>query len=748
MADRLEELRREQRLRELRREQAARLSAGQLQDPQARAAASSPEPHQPRRWTRAETDPQQLGRAVQTGLTRGAVGTAGTLGALGNLIGENVPGAGFLQNDFGYQGAERRMANLVGPQYEPRGRLEEALSLGAEFVPGAGVAGAVRRGTIGGADVVRSLAREGRAEAAGAGGAVAGQQALYGTDAQGMAELGGALLGGGAASLRRATGADSPERAIRARTRDVTDADYTQAERRAQMAQDMGFPITPDEAIGSPGLRRVASDALDQPEGARLARVRNQRLDRPSLDDASSAQPGQFRSVVDRFIEQNLAQTPQPVRTATESAARAAFDLRRQRSAAVRPHYEAARQRVPDNDVPLDDVLEIHSMIRRLAREAPEGSPAATRLNEMSERLRRTGEGRVEIETNAGVLDQVYQEFRVLMDINPASGDARYRPGVGALSEPLDMLQAVTSQNPNIEAGRRLYREFTDQELRPVLEGPIGRIAGGDNRRVDQLDTLMNNFIRGADFDATDFNRAVRQMSRVDGGREALEGLTSHYMGSLVDKATAATVSGPRANPSAQFSSYIQGDVRRNLNSLFDALDAADQSAGLERANRRQAFSNLMTVLDSTQAPTRTRGASLSDQELAAGSGAMTRRALATFRPLMSPAAAMSQSVSESIQRARVRAGWEKIAEAITTTGPEGVRAIRRMATTPARVPAAARAAAELLAVRGRLYYDSETGEDTEVRTLAEPDIPPAAQETMRRLEMEREIQNRNRTDW
>ena len=697
-----EEIRRERIRRE--RERRAAMSAsqpspipsGQVDFTQSTQTAPAP--------VRKADERPQIGRAIQTGLTRGVAGTAGMYGAIGNLIGENVPGMGFLQNPFGFEGATRALENLTGrEQYQPQGRLEEAVSLMSEFAPGAGVAGGARRATMGGTSLLGSLGREATEEVPGLLGAVAGQQALYGGELQGMGELGGSLLGI-PASYGRAM-ANSAEMAIRNRTRDISQEDWKRGLERARLAEELGFPITPDEALRSPQLQSVSAQLMDRPQGAQMAAMRDARMD---MAQGAQVQPGGFRNLVDRFIDENLVRRPQAARGSAEAASNAIKDIQAQRTAAVRPFYEAARERTPANDVPIGRLQELDDELARRALEWQPGSPGLARIDEFRSRLISQETGG--FETNAGVLDNVYREFRDMLDANPASGDVRYRPGVGVIAEPVEMLRGITNLNPSLRQGRQLYQEFTNQQVVPILEGPIGILAAGDGNRAKQLDTMIGNFIRGQDLDATDFNTAVRQMSRVEGGREALEAVTAAYFANLADRSTAATRQGPQLNPSAAFSSMLQGDARRNLNSLFDALDRADRAQGVGRANRRLAFDNLLNVLDSTQAPARRRGSALSDGELAAGSGALTRRILATFRPLMTPAAAISQTISSGVQGSRAREGWERIGAAMTQTGPEGVQAIRRMADAGSRGPAAARAAAELM-VRGRIFYDPETGE-------------------------------------
>jgi hypothetical protein len=651
-----------------------------------------------------------LGQAAQTGLTRGAIGTAGMLGATANLVGHNVPGMGFLQNDLGFEGQERRMAQLVGPQTQPQGRLEETIALGSEFVGPGLLAGAVRRGTIGGASLLGSMGRETLAEVPGAVGAVAGQQALYGGEHQGIGELAGGLLGGASASMRRMS-EPSADEAIRMRTRDIGPERFAEARQLARQGEEIGFPLTPDEALRSPQLQAVSGGLMRQPQGADLVALREGRVDQPSRS-------GTFRSVVERTSEELLGPLQdQPMRQGVQAATRAAQQAKLERTAAVRPYYQRASQPTPDNDVPRVEVENLVASLEQLRDRTAQGLPARGHIDNMLNMLRREDGS---LQTNAGQLDQVYQHFRDLASVPATSPLAQSAQGVGAINSPVQMLRAITETNPNIAQGRRIYEQITYDEVAPLLQGPIGAVARGDGREIRSLDNLMRRFFEGTDFDAQDFDRAVRQMSRVEGGRDALQAMTHHYIRETANKAMIGTASGPRANPSAQFAALLDRNTpqRRNLNSLFDALDRADQSAGMPRANRRLAFNNMMEVMEATRAPTQARGAGLTEGELIGGSNTVVRRVLATFRPLMTPAAAISQTVSESVGRQRAINNWNRIAEAMTATGPEGVDAIQRMATAGRRGPAAARAAAELLAVRGRLFYDPETGEEFELPPL------------------------------
>jgi len=671
---------------------------------------------------RADKDRPDLLRAAQTGLTRGAIGTMGAPGALGNLL-ANVPGLGFLENPYGFQGAEEQMRMAVGPQFQPEGRAEEATSLLSEFVPGMGAAGAARRSILSGTTTLGAMGRTAIEEIPVAGGAVAGQQATFGSAAQPYAELGGALMGGAA---NVSTGRALPNRAeieMRFRAGNFTPQQWSRAEEVARRANEMGFPIGPDEALKSDSLGRVAQQVMQRPGGRRLAEQRQARLDQPgsNVEMLSEMEPGQFRQVMQQFQRENLSRAPSrdgrvdiPPQEIIRRSEEAADTLRQDRSAQTRPFYQAARERTPENALPVEDIQALDNVLENLILDTPQGSPGQLRLEEIRQRLRRV-DG--EFENNAGVIDQVYREVRDRIEL-PA-GDPRAELGstIGVLNEVAPILRELTARNPNIRQGRELHAQFTNRVIRAEMDGPLGIIARQNPDASKRMANLAESVLNNREFTQGELNSFLQRMSRVDGGREATEGLLRGYLQNLTDKATEATQTGQRANPSAFFSSQIQGDARRNLNQFFDALDGMDASVvdGVTNPRRRRAFDNLLAVMDSTQTAAPPRGmAGIADTAFQGQMGQTIRRTLSVFRPLMTPGAVLSQRVGEAVTTGQARNNWQRITDAMTLTGPEGVRAIRRMADAGKTGPAAILAANELLAVRGHMAYTPGEGEDND----------------------------------
>lgn len=638
--------------------------------------------------------------ALGYGVREGAIGMAGTLGAAANLA-SNVPGLGFLENDLGFEGQRRRMDLLVPVgDFEPRGRGEEALRLAGEFVPGVGAASLARATTRAGATLPGSVGRVAYQESFPLAASIAAQQATFGSPLQPFAEAGAGLLVGAPGSVGRALETRA-EMGIRQRmnldglTANERRALFERATEVARIADEIGFPITPDEALQNPSLRRLAAGLMQTEQGAPLRAMREERADIPGRG------PGLFRDAVEDQILDTLAETRTPIELARQAGQGSVQDLRRRRSRIAGRYYQRAQ--APDQVVDPNALRQIDALIDDAIRVQPTGSPATAQLLALRQRITRGDRNRPgwTYETNAGTLDLAYREFRELLDLPVESPKKLSGTEVNALRPAVAALQELTGSNPNIARGRDLHRAFTIRERMDPVRGPIAILAQGDGNAAERLDTLAESILYAGDVDPTEVTRMVNRLARVEGGRDAIEGLFRGYVSSLADNATRLSPRGAQTTPSAVFAASLQGNGRRNLNAFFDALDQADQRAGLPRPNRRLAFENLMSVLDTTVGPAPPAQRNLGADEMVGALGSQVRRTLSIFRPLMTPAAVLSQNVSERINQSRLQEGWDAIAGAMSTTGPEGVEAIRRMAEAGRTGPAATRAAVELLAVRG-----------------------------------------------
>lgn len=669
--------------------------------------------------TKAE-GPIRLAYAAGQGARRGFEGMGGTLGALGNLA-ANVPGLGFLQNPYGYEGAEQAGRNLFGENFQPSGRAEEAIALAGEFASGVTPAALGRQATTRGLPVARNISETILEELTPAAGAIAVQQTpgIYGSEYQGAGELVGGLATGIATSTRRAF-QPTAEQLLADRLRNITPEQFETARRLSEIATEMGFPISADEALKSPELRRLAAQVQAGSEGSDLYAIRQERLDSQSLESLNNlaeTNPGRFRTLMDNFLSENLAPSGQrAVEAATKTAETAAQDLRRRRTAATTPFYQAASE--PGQDVDAQSVQDLVDEVDRLIARQPEGSRGAAQLRAFKQRLQVTDDAGevIGLQTNAGALDQAYQEFSSLINVKPGDPRSTLAEGIGAVTNPVRVLREITEQNDNIRRGREIHQRYSRRLVEPLLRGPLGALSRGDPDALKRMSTLVDNFITGSDFNISDFIPFVNRMSAVEGGQEALEGLLTAYMNNVVEDSLSSTASGRRANPAAYFSSRIQGRHRQNLNALFNALDMADQRAGRPNPpNRRRAFSNLMNVLEATEGSTPSTPPSVSDAEiLTRANASILTRLLQIARPLATPASVFSQEFADRRNRALVRETWETIGQAFADTSPEGIARLERMASATGTGREAFRAANELLMVRAPFVENRFDEEETQ----------------------------------
>lgn len=626
------------------------------------------------------------------------VGTAGTPGAFVNLL-SNVPFLGGLENRYGYQGAERAVSNIFGANtavdpttgqevpYRSQNRAESAIEFAGELGPAALTGGALRTAMLRnpsrfGSNVL-TTARE---EAIPTGAGLASSQALYGAGSEplitGGVMLGTGLLGpsanrfnAGAAESQIAARAPNPIEA-RGRLR------YDEAERVSQIAREMGFPITPQEALKSEALAALAGSIALRPEGSEIVRRREiRRGDIESTDSDMSVLEVLRRYMDTRMLEGGRVE--RPVQESREAARRAVESARVQVNQEVEPLYEAARnlddpaQRVPENAVQaLYDQLE--------AAKAPyaAGSPGFRSIEQLQSRLEAgtDADGSPRLQTNAGALDLVYREINNRLSAAARDPQVAVDVDAGALMPFVGDLRALTELNPNIAQARQRRAELQEREVDGLVQNALYGLYPQGGNDLKKANVAIERLLNNDDLIEGDLRRTVTAMSGVDGGFAALEGVTRQYLQNAVEKAVRGTPTGPRYNPGSNLANAIQGRTRENMVELLSAMDRADTVAGRAPANRAEAFRNIMNVMDRTRFDRRVQPQGISDSELT-GSGVQTqRRALAVLRPLMTVPAFLSGEFSRIRTAQQTRQNAAVIASALSDTSPRGIQKIREMA--------------------------------------------------------------------
>jgi hypothetical protein len=367
------------------------------------------------------------------------------------------------------------------------------------------------------------------------------------------------------------------------------------------------------------GVQLTLNDALNQVTGGRMTRL--QQLDRVVTN---SGGPGADRMTqrVDQVQRtgqaavDSLAPAPylpeQAAQRGQDAAEGALGTVRAERSDITRPFYQnAARDTVPAPEVQaviqrLDDIIansptpELGEAARQLRGQLIEtpavpGTPA-TRTPVTDPRTRQiiryqstpAVPGTPEVpRTNVGELDQVYGQARDDFLGPPGLGETgsqvRARRAAGDAITPLN--QALEAASPNLQQGRAAHRQVTNNLVRPVEQGPVGRIAEMDPSASNASAQMGRELAApGVDRYHGVVQQSVRRMVRED--PRAAETLARDYVGDVLNTATRDLQGGANVYGGANFFKKVAGDgaSMRNLEAMVTQLpDGANRWAGFQR---------------------------------------------------------------------------------------------------------------------------------------------------------------------
>lgn len=603
-------------------------------DPFAAPAATGP------KLTPVDHDPfapkpgvvEDVAKTVPSGLARGVAGVVGLPGALGWVadqvaaqtvgrvdnyvrngdwsapdvsdvkarseavkpaLGFRLPGAEEVLTSQNVTGA---IESVTGPLYKPQTAIGEFANTAAEFAPGiifsAGTLPQRLAQTF-----VPAVTSEGA-------GQVARQVA---PDYENVARLVGGVTGAvGTAVAQIPRGANV---VMSDALRGVTQQEWDDAARLMQQAS----------SLPGGGVNLTWNEALNQATGGRLKNL-------TQLDRVVTNSGGQGGETMGAFYAQrpdqiartgaaqldNLAPAPydagQAAQRGVDAAEGALRTVRGERSAITAPFYaNAANDAVPAADVQsviqrLDDIIanaptpELGEAARQLRgqlilRPATPGAPAARTpvVDPRTGRIIRYDTtpavpGTPEVpRTNVAELDQVYGQARDDFLGPPVVGEtgsaARARQSAGHAVTPLN--DALLNASPNLQQGRAAHQQVTNNLVRPVEQGPIGRVAnidpGSQNASAQMGRELASP---GVDRYHGVVQQAVRRMVRQD--PRAAETLARDYVGDVLNQATRDLQGGANVYGGANFFKKIAGDDAslRNLEAMVTQLPMGQQRWG------------------------------------------------------------------------------------------------------------------------------------------------------------------------
>lgn len=539
----------------------------------------------------ARSQVEDIVKGIGGGLVRGATGTVGmvtdtlpnALVAGSDWLAKKLPGVDAAEyerqaaeRDKEYENStmgrvmstrniQRGIESITGPAYEPETRAGKIAGRAAEFVPG---------GMIG---RLPNLARNAIAFGAvpGAASEIAGQ-AFEGSSMETPARIAGGLAGGigSMMAMRTAPAGNMVRNAVEGATPQQLDA----AEQLFMRAQQAGTPISRAEALqsvtgGATGLGNLQHTV----EG--MGGMKPFYAERPAQNEAAA------RRTFDTIAppQANPAQVGPAAGAAGEDIV---TQVRSAINTATRPMYEAGgRHLVPDqvHQAMMADPLfaETFNTIRRDPARNAMVQGASDRSVRMYDAVAKELEQRSQ---NAAQPLNPNANQAIASVTGRMGGDLK---DVAIVSE-----RAATGGPSSYEAALANQARLREQYLNPVLNGPIGKIAGQDTTTKAAVDALFpHNPLPGSQ---DEIAQTMRALSRQRPG-VANDLVRAHAEMTFNETAQRMASGGLNQSGGAKFAAVLRGNPQQaqNLEASVRALPHGD---GIWRG-----FNEFLDVMEAQQ---------------------------------------------------------------------------------------------------------------------------------------------------
>lgn len=603
-------------------------------------------------------------KSAGTGLAKGVAGLVGLpdvvaeLGAQGidkatrfvaGHLGIDAPrpqgGGGVLPTTAG---TVKAIESVTGPLYQPQTRTEKFIERGAEFIPGAvlapgGVVGnAVRYGVIPGV----------ASEAAG--------QATEGTAYEGPARVGAALAAGGAAALvsRPSTAA----RALREQLPPgVTQQHVDEAARLIADAGQQGITLSWPEALSQVAQRPVLTNTMRHLEAApqteaRMAEFFGGRAGQ--VDDAARQQFGQVAPA-------NPA--PSTIGPAVGQAAEGTInDVRGVINRATDPFYRQAEGvRLTPQEMAQVRALPGFEEARAAVRNDPQLNRYVAHLPDDS----------------VGFLDEVRKFLNTAGEnaTAPVNAQRNMQRAAGYGQDAAAARQIGVNASPEYEIALQVQEQTRRQYLEPLLQGPLGKMAGRDTTTQKAIEALFpsNPLANSADEIATTVSALAQR------NPNAARDLVRAHLEGTFNQAARDLQPGANQMGGANFRKALVGNHQQaeNLEAAVRALPHGDQIW--------PGFNRFLEVLEATGKRPNVGSRTAYNAEMLksqAASGLAGEAAKSVANPLR-----LAQPLIEKYERYRLGRNLNELADILTN--PAAVGQLRAIARMPVDSPAALNAA-------------------------------------------------------
>lgn len=534
------------------------------------------------------------GNALEAGVARGVAGLGSLPRHLPELIGRGThAAANFIERKLGVPesaplptGIEGTTAEKIlqqlpsyddlmkeirekhqgsAPEYKPRNKLEEYIQTVGEFAVGGGAGAANRLRAVANVAVPAVTS-----ETAG--------QLTKGTAYEGAARLAGALVGAGGAALAQRPG--TAARAIQQQLPEgVTPQMVDQAEALMQAAAQRGIDLAWPEALSQVAGRPILTDAMRHLEGAHQSK--------PVMDEFFAGRPQQVEQAVraeaDAISPVNRA--PSNIGPAVGGEAEGIVtQVRAAINRATRPMYDAAGQHlVPQN---------VHAAM--MADPLFAETVAAIRNDPARNAVVRAASDR-SVRMYDAVAKELEQRSRnAAQPLNPQANQT-IAAVTGELGGDIKNVaiaaeRASTGGPSAYEAALATQARLRRQYLEPLLNGPLGRLAGRDTTTKNAIDTLFpKQPLANSEQEIGDAVRALANRNP----RAASDLVRAHVEGTF-NEAAKDLQTGANQAGGAKFRTQLIGNAQQRLN-LQHAVEA------LPNGQQRWAgFNRLLDVLEAT----------------------------------------------------------------------------------------------------------------------------------------------------
>jgi hypothetical protein len=369
----------------------------------------------------------------------------------------------------------------------------------------------------------------------------------------------------------------APGNMIRQATGDVTEMQWEAARKHMEKAKALGIDLAAPEAMPTSSIQQLASDVAASKEGGR---VFNRFLANRPPQVANSVNSNLLSQIgIDDAPDVNMAR-------AKDAATGVISQAEKARSAAVRPHYQAARRDVmpPENIQAImqqiDDALPYMAPEQKAAAEAFRQSVAGT--------------------SNAAALNEVYKTTRNKIDLPAIGATPEQKTAAGAL-KPLNasLDDSLKFASPNIRQGRETYRQITEDVIEPLTSGPIGRVAGkqGFDPSVPQTLNPVQAIADAKVARPENIRELYTHLNKQD--PKAFPGIAKTYLENAFDQAAQKVQAGDNRMVGANFAKAVFGTPQEEAN-LLEVMRGVAKANGKDPDELVRGTKNLMEILQST----------------------------------------------------------------------------------------------------------------------------------------------------